>query len=113
MQVPITVQTDDLSTTTRFYEQAIGVPVDPDIDLGSEILTARTVGPILIVAGPESALREVSRLRGIIFVDDLPAAIKSAMADGATIAKEPTSLGGGQLAHLRHPDGSIFEYLKT
>jgi len=35
------------------------------------------------------------------------------MADGATIAKEPTSLGGGQLAHLRHPEGSIFEYLKT
>lgn len=63
MLVPITVQTDDLSTNTRFYEQAIGLPDDPDIDLGSEILTARTVGPILIVAGPDSALREVSRLR--------------------------------------------------
>ncbi|MFD9503861.1 VOC family protein [Streptomyces sp. NPDC060035] len=117
----ITLFTEDLGATRRFYEEVFGLPVVFEDDNSAVFefantlinLLRTTAAPELIepaaVAGPEAG----ARLQLTLGVDDVDAMCKELTARGVTLLNGPMDRPWGiRTASFRDPGGHIWEIAK-
>ncbi len=111
------VEPGELDGTVEFYEKLLGVesdmylstPPDPADPWGG--LTLATVGGFLILEGSQEQLAPLWTTVGTLLVDDIGPYFTRLTALGAEIVQPPTGRLGGAGFSVRHPDGTVIEYV--
>jgi predicted enzyme related to lactoylglutathione lyase len=114
--VRVYVAPGELDDAIEFYEKVLGVecdmyisiPPDPDPSVG---LTLAAVGSFLILEGSPEQLAPHQAAIGTLLVDDIEPYFERLIAHGAEIVQLPAERLGGAGFTVRHPDGSVMEYV--
>ncbi|WP_321507145.1 VOC family protein [uncultured Methanoregula sp.] len=108
----IRVYTGNLDETLRFYEDLTGTTVERRLPMPAIGLELAQVQDILILAGPDDALRPFRQTRATFLVDSLDEYHRFLTAHGATLLSPPQQVPTGMNMIVRHPDGAIIEYVE-
>jgi predicted enzyme related to lactoylglutathione lyase len=106
-----------MDAAVEFYEKVLGVDCDmymsipPDPADPSTGLTLAAVGGFLIVAGSAEQLAPHRAVVGTLLVDEIEPYFERLIAGGAEIVHLPAERLGGSGFTVRHPDGSVLEYV--
>lgn len=108
---------DSLLPTVRFYEALVQRGLDQDLDLPAAGLHVVAVGPFLILAiDPSLVDREAhgqaEQTKATIIVPYLEDTIRRTIALGAEAVGGRFSVPHATGQRLRHPDGTLVEYLE-
>ncbi|EIV94841.1 VOC family protein [Frankia sp. QA3] len=98
----------DLDAAVPFYEQLTGLRAARFSHAG---VSLASVGPFLLFAGTDEAVRRFAAVTATLTVTELDTAVGRAVAAGATVVLPATPTPNGHRALLRHPDGGVFEYV--
>jgi hypothetical protein len=108
-------QPDEFEKTVRDYENLTGTTLDLDLDARDLGIRMAAVGAFLIIAvepGQPERLEVVRSTAVSMIFADLDTAIEAGRAIGAEMVTEPFVTPVGRGARLRHPDGTLVEYLE-
>ncbi len=67
---------------------------------------------MLLVAGSDDALRPFRATRATFVVDSLAECRERVVARGATVLEEPKRVPTGWNMRVRHPEGTVVEYVQ-
>lgn len=71
-------------------------------------LELASVGDILLIAGSEESLKSFQDTKGTFLVDS----VDHLQSSGAKIVRGPNGVPTGKNMTVKHPDGTIFEYVQ-
>jgi len=118
----VNIDVDDLERATRFYCEGLGLRVGRRFDGWLELLGADA--PIYLLPKPAGSIvapasaqqrdygRHWTPVHLDFVVDDIAAAIRRAVAAGATLERNTTRHAYGQLALLADPFGNGFCFIE-
>ncbi|GIF16276.1 VOC family protein [Actinoplanes teichomyceticus] len=99
-----------LDQSLPLLEKLVGRPADLRFPFDQVEIAA--VGDFLVIAGDQQALDPLREAVGPVIVDDLEKTIRELIDAGATIDQPVSPSVTGSFAYLRHPDGSLVEYVQ-
>jgi predicted enzyme related to lactoylglutathione lyase len=99
---------DDLDTAIPFYERLAGGTALRFERSGVQVAA---VGCFLLMSGPESELEVLRKVAATIAVKDVDETHQVLTELGADIIAGPIATPVGRNLIVRHPDGSVFEYV--
>jgi hypothetical protein len=109
-QVLARVYVDDLDTALPLYERlAEGAPVRR---FSFRAVELAWVGPFLLLAGTPADLAPIRDRAATVLVDDVEAVAAEITAAGGELLEGPAAAPNGMRLIARHPDSTVFEYLK-
>ncbi|MCL4310537.1 MAG: VOC family protein [Actinomycetota bacterium] len=101
---------EELNEAITFYEDIFGEKCGPRFEYDGIELTR--VGKVLLSAGSEEAIKPYRELMTIFVVDSLNDFKDKLVKYGAVLLKEPETVPTGTNMIVRHPDGSVVEYVE-
>jgi predicted enzyme related to lactoylglutathione lyase len=115
--VRVYVGPGEMDGAIEFYEKVLGVDCDmymsipPDPADPTVGLTVAIVGGFVILEGSQAQLAPQRVTVGTLLVDDIGPYFERLIAGGAEIVHLPCERLGGAGFTVRHPDGSVMEYV--
>ena len=109
---PVFMHTDQLEESIAFYEQLLGERSDLRVLYSEAGMEIATVDSILLVAGSEGAIAPVKEMKLLLLVDSLNEWKEELFKKGATLLSQPQEVPTGYNMFVRHPDGSLVEYVE-
>jgi len=115
--IRVYVAPGELDGAIEFYEKLLGVDSDmymsipPDPAEPGGGLTLAAVGGFLILEGRPERLAPLRSAVGTLLVDDIAPYFERLIAYGAEIVHLPAERLGGAGFAVRHPDGTVMEYV--
>ncbi|GAA2799177.1 VOC family protein [Saccharopolyspora taberi] len=109
--IRVFVGADELETTTAWYERLLGVERDMHMPYPEKDLALTAVGGFLIIAGTDESLAPFRATVGTQLVADIWPYVEFFRAQGAEFVQEPFRAPVGEGFTVRHPDGSVIEYV--
>ncbi|HEX2954555.1 MAG TPA: VOC family protein [Bacillota bacterium] len=106
------VYVQDIDQAVPFYEGLFGVASQNRFSMPNVGLELASVGSLLIIAGTEVALDPFRSTQATFLVDDLDAFYNDLMVKGSTVIRPIQSVPTGRNMTVRHPDGTIVEYVE-
>jgi len=103
---------NDLDNTLRFYERLTGTKAALRFAMPAVGLELASVGDILIIAGTDDALLPFRSTNATFLVDSLDDYYHFLVGNGGTILRHPQPVPTGVNMTVRHPDGSVIEYVE-
>ena len=97
----------DLSAAIPLYEELAQAPAER---FGFRDVELARVGPFLLLAGNTAAYRNRTATIQVKSLDPVLAALSRA---GGEVVEGPGAAPNGARLIVRHPDGSVFEYIET
>jgi predicted enzyme related to lactoylglutathione lyase len=101
-----------LGRSIAFYETLSGEPARMRFVYPAAGLELAEVGGVLLIAGKEHALAPFSATRATFIVDHLDEFRAALVGMGAAILDEPKPVPAGRNMRVRHPDGTVVEYVE-
>ena len=101
---------EDLDSAITFYEELLRTPCG--LRFRHAGLELAQVGSILLLAGPEDALRPFRETQATFLVDSVMAFRERLLERGATLIRDVANVPTGMNMTVRHPDGAIVEYVE-
>ena len=95
-----------------FYEQLFGQTCRLRFDYPAVSLALAEVGSVLLLSGTDEALRRFRPTTMTIMVDSLAEWHEALPALGAEITEPPKRVPTGSNMRVRHPDGTVVEYVE-
>ncbi|MBW7453181.1 hypothetical protein ACFOLF_11490 [Paenibacillus sepulcri] len=95
-----------------YYEKLVGKSCEKRWNAPEINLEFSVVGQFVLVAGTDEALSFVSDIHNILYVDSLKDFQNFFAENGVSILRGPISNPVGTLIVVKHPDGSVLEYLE-
>jgi predicted enzyme related to lactoylglutathione lyase len=102
----------DLNETVEFYEKLFGIKCDLRLKYAEVGLELVGIGPVLLIAGSEERLRTFKQTQATFLVDSIDEFRNWLLGAGAAILEEPKKVPTGRNMRVRHPDGTIIEYVE-
>jgi predicted enzyme related to lactoylglutathione lyase len=103
---------NDLNSSLEFYEEILGTPAAMRFKIPQNGLELAQIGSILLIAGSDEALKPFRSTQATFLVDSLDE-FKAYMEEkGAKILRGPDKVPTGRNMTVRHPDGSVIEYME-
>ncbi|MCF4141161.1 VOC family protein [Streptomyces sp. Tue 6430] len=99
---------DDLEAAVPFYERLSGAPA-LRFERGGVRVAA--VGCFLLMSGPAAELEVLRKVSATIAVTDVDQAHRTLDELGADIIAGPLATPAGRNLIVRHPDGTVYEYV--
>jgi len=115
--IHVFVAPGELDGAIEFYEKLLGVESDMHMSLPPDPadpgggLTLATVGGFLIFEGTPEQLAPFWLTVGTLLVDDIGPYFERLTAQGAEVVHPPAERLGGAGFTVRHPDGTVLEYV--
>ncbi|WP_323173630.1 hypothetical protein [Natrialba sp. PRR66] len=99
-------------STIAFYQELFNQ--EPEIKFAYEEmgLELAQIGSVLLIAGSEERLEPFLDTQATILVDELENCREFLSSHGATIVEEPKSVPTGWNMLVKHPDGTLCEYVQ-
>jgi hypothetical protein len=102
------IEVADIDEVLPLYEKLTGVSAQRSSRRGLDLAW---LGSIVLLSGPSELLAEFRRAATLTVVD-LQVAVDAVELAGGSIIEGPGPIPGGLRAIVRHPDGSVIEYLE-
>ena len=102
----------NLDGAVAFYETLLGVKCDLRFEYAEAGLELAGIGPMLLIAGSEEKLHSFRQTQATIIVDSIEDFRNWLQEAGAVILEEPKNVPTGRNMRVRHPDGTIIEYVE-
>jgi len=103
---------NDLSSAIEFYEELLGSPAAMRFEISQIGLELAQIGNILLIAGSDEALKPFKSTQATLLVDSLDEFKAYLEEKGAEILRGPNKVPTGRNMTVKHPDGSIVEYVE-
>ena len=103
---------DDLNLAIEFYEGLLGIPTAMRFEISQIGLELAQVGDILLIVGSEEALKPYRITQATFLVDSLDEFKAYLEEKGAEVIRESAKAPTGRNMTVRHPDGSVIEYVE-
>jgi predicted enzyme related to lactoylglutathione lyase len=103
---------NDLNTALEFYEELLDTPVAMRFNMPQIGLELAQVGDILLIAGSDEALKPFRSTQATFLVDSVDEFKAYLEEKGAKLIRGPNKVLTGRNMTVRHPDGSIIEYVE-
>ncbi len=103
---------NDLNSALEFYEELSGTPTARRIEIPQIGLELAQIGDILLIAGTDEALQPFRSTQATFLVDSLDEFRAYLEEKGAEIIRGPDKVPTGMNMTVRHPDGSVIEYVE-
>jgi predicted enzyme related to lactoylglutathione lyase len=103
---------DRFEASVSFYEKLIGQKARLRFDYPAYQLKLAQVASILFIAGTDDSLVPFVGTHATFMVDDLQAYANYLPTVGAEILRPPKVVPTGWNMLVRHPDGSLIEYVE-
>lgn len=103
---------NDLTSALEFYEELLYTPAAMRFEIPQIGLELAQVGDILLIAGSDEALKPFRSTQATFLVDSLDKFKAYLEEKGAEIIRGPSKVPTGRNMTLRHPDGSVIEYVE-
>lgn len=104
------VLVEHLEPAITFYQHLTHEAVRMRFSYGK--LDIAAVGNFLIIEGPKEVTAPFGRTTATLKVDNLDGFVALVLASGGNLVRSPQEVPTGHNAVLRHPDGSMFEYVE-
>lgn len=108
----IYIDPEKLHITINFYEQLFNQQCHLRFKYPEYHLELAAVGSVLIIAGNEQNRKPFETTQITYRVDDIEEFKEFLLDNGAEIIKEPQTVPTGINMRIRHPDGTIAEYVE-
>ena len=102
----------DLNSALEFYEKLSGTPAAMRFEIPQINLELAQIGDILLIAGSDEALKPFKNTQATFLVDSLDEFRAFLEENGAKIIRGPDKVPTGRNMTVRHPDGSVIEYVE-
>ncbi|MFI1708101.1 VOC family protein [Streptomyces griseoruber] len=99
---------DDLEASVSFYERLAGTRA---LRFGRGGVEVAAVGCFLLMSGPEEELEVLRKVAATIAVKEVEEAHRTLCELRADIIAGPVPTPAGRTLVVRHPDGSVYEYV--
>lgn len=106
------IYTTTFDETLRFYEDLTGTKAGIRFTLPAAGLELAQVQDILIIAGTDDSLRPFRSTAATFLVDSLEEYYRFLTVHGATVIRPPQQVPTGMNMTVRHPDGTVVEYVE-
>jgi predicted enzyme related to lactoylglutathione lyase len=103
---------DQFETAVSFHEELIGQKARLRFDYPAYNLKLAQVASILFIAGTEDSLAPFRATHASFMVDDIQSFARHLPSVGAEIVRPPKDVPTGWNMLVRHPDGSLIEYVE-
>jgi predicted enzyme related to lactoylglutathione lyase len=103
---------NDLNSALEFYEELLGTPATMRFEIPQIGLELAQIGDILLIAGSDEALKTFRSTQATFLVDSLDEFRAFLEEKGAKIIRGPDKVPTGRNMTVRHPDGSVIEYVE-
>jgi predicted enzyme related to lactoylglutathione lyase len=103
---------NDLDSSLKFYEELLGSPAAMRFEIPQIGLELAQIGNILLIAGSDEALKPFRSTQTTFLVDSLDEFKAYLEEKGAEILRGPNKVPTGRNMTVRHPDGSVIEYVE-
>jgi hypothetical protein len=101
-----------LDDTIAFYERLLAQPCRLRFEYPAVGLELAEVGSVLILCGTDDALRRFRPTAMTVMVDSIQDCRAALSELGAEILEPPKRVPTGSNMRVRHPDGTIVEYVQ-
>ena len=108
----IYLDADKLDAAIMFYEHLFNEECGLRFTYPKLGLEIGRVGSVLLIAGSTDDLTKVRLVDMTFLVDSIDEFQKQLISKGATILEGPIEVPTGWNMHVRHPDGTIVEYVE-
>ncbi len=102
----------DLPTALEFYEELLGTSAAMSFQIPQIGLELAQIGDILLIGGSEEALKPFRSTQATFLVDSLDEFRAFLEEKGAEIIRGPAKVPTGRNMTVKHPDGSVIEYVE-
>ena len=106
------VYTQDIDNTVAFYEGLYGEKCGMRFEYKQTGLTLAQVAEVLILSGPEEALKPFAQTKVTFLVDSVAEYKEYLLQSGAVMIRDITKVPTGWNMTLRHPDSTDAEYVE-
>jgi len=103
---------NDLNSVLDFYEELLGTPAAMRFEIPQIGLELAQIGDILLIAGSDEALKPFRSTQATFLVDSLDGFKVYLEKKGAESIRGPNKVPTGRNMTVRHPDGSVIEYVE-
>ena len=103
---------EQMERSITFYEQLFGESCRLRFHYENIGLELAQIGTVLLIAGSEIALLPFKATRVTFLVDELFEGRESLLKQGAIILEEPKPVPTGWNMRVKHPDGTLVEYVQ-
>lgn len=108
----IYISPEDLDGVIVFYEHIFGKKCRLRFKYHEVGLEFAGVGSVLLIAGVDDALHPYKSTQATFLVDSINDYYKEFVKQGVVILEEPKKVPTGVNMRVRHPDGTIVEYVE-
>lgn len=102
----------DLTTALEFYEELLSTSAAMRFEIPNIGLELAQIGDILLISGSEEALKPFRSTQATFLVDSLDEFKAFLEEKGAEIIREPARVPTGRNMTVKHPDGTVIEYVE-
>jgi predicted enzyme related to lactoylglutathione lyase len=102
----------DLAAALDFYEELLGTSASMRFEIPQIGLELAQIGDILLIAGSDEALKPFRSTQATFLVDSLDEFRTFLIEKGAEIIRGPAKVPTGRNMTVKHPDGSVIEYVE-
>lgn len=103
---------NELNSALEFYEKLLSTTAAMRFEIPQIGLELAQIGNILLIAGSEEALKPFISTQATFLVDSLDEFRAFLEEKGAEIIRGPVKVPTGRNMTVRHPDGSVIEYVE-
>jgi predicted enzyme related to lactoylglutathione lyase len=112
LQILSRLYVNDLNSAIEFYEDLLGSPAAMRFEIPQIGLKLAQIKNILLIAGSDEALERFRSTQATFLVDSLDEFKAYLEEKGAEILRGPNKVPTGRNMTVKHPDGSIIEYVE-
>lgn len=112
LQILSRLYVNDLNSAIKFYEGLLGSSVALRFEIPQMGLELAQIETILIIAGSNEALKPFRSTQTTFLVDSLDEFKAYLEKKGTEILRGPNKVPTGRNMTVKHPDGSIIEYVE-
>lgn len=103
---------NDLNSTLKFYEELLGSSAAMRFEIPQIGLELAQIENILLIAGSDEALKSFRSTQATFLVDSLYEFKAYLEEKGVEILRGPDKVPTGRNMTVKHPDGSVIEYVE-
>jgi predicted enzyme related to lactoylglutathione lyase len=112
LSITVPIFVSDIEASVPEYEVLLGERSQFRFDIPAKGLSLAKVGGLLVIGGPEAALKPLREIRASLRVDSLDEYFAYLARTGAQILQPPTPTPTGRNMIVKGTDGNVLEYVE-
>lgn len=106
------IYVNDIESAIPFYEGLLNTKCARRFEYSEMGLELANIGPLIIVAGPDSALEQFRETRATFIVDSVEEVKTFILCENGVVVRDIRKVPTGYNLTMRHADGSVIEYVQ-